>query len=137
MDTSASFDPDKLTLEEKDFILNKIENNTSVSPTSSCILWAKKAQKNGYPQMKLNSKIAAKFGNPDRPFNPASILYSIKKNVVLLKVTDMRLSHLCHVKFCVNLEHLIIEPLATNIQRNGCRGNHKCVGHGNSPDCLL
>ena len=137
MDPNISFDPNKLSEDEKNAILNKIESNSAASDCSNCIIWTKKAQKNGYPQMKLTTKIAAKFGNPDRPFNPASILVSLNTDIILYKNTHTRLSHLCHNKFCVNIHHLVMEPLATNIQRNGCRDNNFCTGHSNSPNCQL
>ena len=137
MDDSVTFDPHKLTLEERKFILDKIEANSQQNEDNQCKLWTKKASKNGYPQMKTNSKIAAKFGNADRPFNPSSLLYSLTHNFILFKVNNLRMSHICHNKFCVNIDHIIMEPLATNIQRNSCRDNHRCSGHGTSPFCLF
>ena len=137
MDPLVTFDPHKLTPDEKQFLINKIDTNSEVDINNNCKLWTKIAKKNGYPQMKLGTTIAAKFGNPDRPFNPASIYYSITHNFVLLKTTNIRLSHRCHNKFCVNMNHIIMETMATNIQRNGCRDNQQCTGHGTAPMCIF
>ena len=134
---NVSFDPALLTQEEANMLLDKIKQNSVECQDSACRNWAKNALKNGYPQMKIGVGIAAKFGNPNRPFNPACILYSITNNFKLYKQNNIRLSHICHNKLCLNIDHLVMEELSTNIQRNCCYGNGDCSGHPNKIDCIL
>ena len=126
---NVSFDPQLLTQEEARFLLDKIRENSIQSQDSECKNWSKRSLKNGYPQMKITVPIAYKFGNPNRPFNPACILYSISNNFKLYKQSNIRLSHLCHNKLCLNINYLTMEELSTNIQRNRCYGNRVCSGH--------
>jgi len=65
------------------------------------------------------------------------------KNVKVLPEWGLyELSHLCHNKFCTNLEHLVPEPSSTNKSRNYCpvviRINRKFYWHcKHQPRCLL
>ena len=46
-------------------------------------------------------------------------------------------SHLCHVKWCYNPAHIVLESRELNQQRNGCLAERKCRGHGSAADCIL
>ena len=46
-------------------------------------------------------------------------------------------SHLCHKKRCFRVEHLILEPRATNRKRDSCATAGRCLGHESSPECIL
>lgn len=45
-------------------------------------------------------------------------------------------SHLCHNKICVNSEHLVLEPHATNQERIHCKGQGIC-SKSHEPYCLI
>ena len=46
-------------------------------------------------------------------------------------------SHLCHVKWCYNPTHIVLESQELNKQRNTCLAERKCRGHGSAADCIL
>ena len=46
-------------------------------------------------------------------------------------------SHLCHKKTCIQKEHLELETLEHNRERDNCFKVGRCVGHKNRPNCAL
>ena len=61
------------------------------------------------------------------PNNPASIRYSITHCFALLKENYIRVNHLCHYEYSINIELLIMGTMATNMHINGCHDNHGCT----------
>lgn len=52
--------------------------------------------------------------------------------------SDMHVSHLCHNKLCIRLNHLSLEPQSVNNSRKTCALEGQCEGHGSSfPRCLF
>jgi hypothetical protein len=50
----------------------------------------------------------------------------------------IHISHLCHNKRCISLDHLSYEPAIINYWRNYCnKVVHVCIGHGQFPYCHL
>ena len=132
---NVAFDPNKLTQTQKEELIARVESRTELQ--EGCMVWQGMARKHGYPQMKLGAHIAKVTGSPNKAYNPARILYSVHHNEILFKYSNNRLSHLCHNKLCCSIEHLTLEPLAINIQRNTCMREGTCVGHGNQPNCKI
>ena len=50
---------------------------------------------------------------------------------------SQHVSHLCHVKNCINMYHLYRESPTVNNQRKQCREKGVCDTHENSPACLF
>ena len=46
-------------------------------------------------------------------------------------------SHLCHQKSCLKDEHLSLETLEINRERDECLRRRRCLGHKDHPDCLV
>lgn len=46
-------------------------------------------------------------------------------------------SHLCAKKKCITQEHLNLETLSINVERNHCVALGRCTGHSNQVDCLI
>ena len=46
-------------------------------------------------------------------------------------------SHLCHNLLCVNVQHLFLEPISVNNNRNHCKNEDRCFGHPGHKDCLI
>ena len=46
-------------------------------------------------------------------------------------------SHLCHSKSCLKQEHLNLESIELNKERDECNRLRHCPGHGNQPNCLV
>ena len=47
------------------------------------------------------------------------------------------MSHLCHLKQCVNVAHLSYGPHAINNKRITCRYEGECSDHHGYDDCIL
>lgn len=46
-------------------------------------------------------------------------------------------SHLCHNTLCCNPDHLVLEPRSINNNRNHCKNEMHCFGHGSHGKCLI
>ena len=46
-------------------------------------------------------------------------------------------SHTCHNRKCIKIEHLSLEPAAINQNRKNCVSGGRCLGHGEYPLCDL
>ena len=46
-------------------------------------------------------------------------------------------SHLCHKKACFNMEHLKLETLEHNCEREECKRLRRCVGHEGRAPCVI
>ena len=46
-------------------------------------------------------------------------------------------SHLCHKKDCLQKEHLTLETLEYNRERDDCLWRGHCLGHKDRPQCLV
>ena len=51
--------------------------------------------------------------------------------------SDMHVSHLCHVRNCITLDHLSLEPQQVNNSRLVCKNDGLCTGHHGYLDCLF
>ena len=67
----------------------------------------------------------------------------LKKLNILQMEEGMETSHLCHIKHCINPEHLNAEPHHINNNRQTCvnyrielSDNSFCTGHGDYPRCI-
>ena len=50
---------------------------------------------------------------------------------------NFHISHLCHNKLCINIEHLSYEPVTVNNSRKVCLTNGQCSGHRGFRECCL
>ena len=114
----------------------KLTGNSIAQGPMGCVIW----QGGGdgrYGEVKLLSP-----GNP-----PRRIVYRVHRLAMMIKLHQITLtggvvSHRCHNKYCVNVEHLNIEPQYINNQRECCRSNivngrRKCRGHDTFPECIF
>lgn len=52
--------------------------------------------------------------------------------------SNLHVSHLCHVRNCINIEHLNLEEDFINQGRRLCNDMHRCGGrHGGEPGCIF
>ena len=78
---------------------------------------------------------------------PARKVFRVHRLAMMVKLNTFALSgghvsHLCHNKYCINEDHLSLEPQYVNNQREFCRSNIKdgkrsCSHHNPFPDCIL
>ena len=129
MDPNISFDPNKLSNEEKVKLKARLELTYDGEDPDGCKVFKLKARKKDKkkkymsPEWKIGSNIAQHFSNPDRPFNPCAIAYSLEHSVQLLKKSDMDISHLCGYVLCLNTNHLTQESHADNSSRRTCHAS--------------
>ena len=119
------FDPRRVSVEEEDEILNKIMKNSSMD-INHCLIWERGVKRDGYPQMQLGLKYAARFG--DRPYDPGHVLFCLE-NEIVLDTEGFHVSHLYHNKRCINPSHLVYEPGHVNKARAECVTRGVCVTH--------
>lgn len=50
---------------------------------------------------------------------------------------EIHVSHLCHTKLCIRLEHLSYESPAVNNSRKECSTSGECIGHRGYSSCIL
>lgn len=91
--------------------------------------------KDGYPVMKFQ-ELPKKDGGKSRREAVHRVVYALKKDSPL-DFSGHEVSHLCHVKECINIDHLSYEPHNINVARNLCRSSNRCSGHGPYKRCIL
>ena len=129
MDQNISFDPNVLNYAEKTKLKDRLELIHDGEDPDGCKVFKLKARKKDKkkkymsPEWKIGSKIAQYFGDPDRPFHPSAIAYSLEHGVPLFKYSSMDISHLCGYVLCLNTSHLTYESHAYNTSRRSCHAS--------------
>lgn len=62
---------------------------------------------------------------------------SADSSILSNNISDKVVSHLCHVKACVNPKHLVIESHSNNIARNKCAARGYCLGVHSGVSCVM
>ena len=108
-------------------LLKKIRDNSF--DHGGCRIWRGGKNSSGYPQKRLSV---------DEDDSPTE---SVHRLVYMLsgKVPKFQVSHLCHEKLCIKLEHLIDDTPRQNSERNTCKDSKDgtCTGHGDRPRCMV
>ena len=118
-----------MPIEYKKTLSSRIQAHSHPEEATGCRLWGKSTASNGYPQLKVTVQ---SWGS--KPQSVHRLVYYMAGNT---STPGHEISHLCHNKLCVEVSHLSSEPPAVNSQRNNCRGENICSGHGAYADCLL
>lgn len=84
--------------------------------------------KQGYPRINVTVP-----GIGQRTFIAARLMY-ICHNRQLDFPNDV--SHLCHNRLCINIQHLVHEPRLTNLSRKTCKNARACTNL-HQPPCLF
>lgn len=101
----------------------------------TCLLWGRSTNQDGYGIKRL------KYEGQWKNFLIHRLAYAIGHNVIL--TNTMFLSHLCHNTRCMELSHLVLEPLeVNNSQRKTCSSRRECTGNHNFqgvnyPNCIF
>lgn len=87
---------------------------------------------------------------PQTSFTVRGVKYHIRKHQLSLFLKlksqsfnmgnwgdDVTASHLCHKKDCLKQEHLSLETLEMNRERDDCFRRRHCSGHKDHPNCLI
>lgn len=113
--------------------LDRINTKTRNSDTNSCILYLGRTKKTGYGIID--------FKYPGKRFVPVHVhrlRYMIEQKSLHLNPPENHVSHLCHNRICVNIQHLSFEPPSINNSRQNCYSEKRCKqDHFPYPDCIL
>ena len=101
---------------------------------TGCIIWTGTVDKEGYPVKRVTWP------------NKKSSLCRVQRLVMMVKTGHLlaemdddgetvEVSHLCHYRDCVNVEHLTLETHWINLGRRQCVAAGRCLGH--QPPCIF
>ena len=113
---------------EREMLAGKLTKN--VHRIGGCEIW--NAGKNCYG-----------YGVVRVPFRGRRVTLTVHRLAYYLSVQNkllspkMHVSHLCHNKTCVKIDHLSYEPQSINNARNICFMNARCKGHRCYPNCIF
>jgi hypothetical protein len=126
---SYFFYASNLTDYEKCKYKNIIQEKSNVSVTG-CRLWQKDLTADGYATLKITFR--GRKGVNLRVHRAVYFLHYGK-----FANETHHVSHLCHTRNCVNLEHLSLEPQSVNNNRQNCNSEGLCKGHNSYPNCII
>ena len=107
---------------------NKLARRTHL--INFCHVWYGQLDRDGYGILRI------KFRGRMCKVRVHRLQYFLKNNCPQM-FTAVHVSHLCHVKGCINIEHLSYETAAVNRCRNECFKNGECQGHRGYAKCIL
>lgn len=116
---------------------NLISTNSRPIGERGCLEWMKKKSKSGYGSVQLTLPGQSKKRLHTTIHRAA---YMLKKHEINIPKYDndnnqLDVSHLCHNAWCVNTEHLVLEPHFINSERTMCKTSNNCIGH--TPECMV
>lgn len=85
-------------------------------------------QNSGYPTLHITIP-----GTGRRHLTLSRLMYMCCKREILLHGD---VSHLCHNKMCINIDHLVLESRAQNNKRQICNANKSCT-RAHEPPCIF
>ena len=118
----------------------KIERSlqkNSVKGVGGCILWSGSLDRHGYGR-KTVTWCPGKQPKCELAHRVAYMLhYKVTELPHMNHAGDnLDVSHLCHIKHCINPDHLTFEPHSKNMSRDTCFKNGSCSME-HSPPCIL
>ena len=137
------FDPRKLSTEQLDFVIKKLDYVSAAPDADGCRKFkpaARHGDQNKYGYMKLRSDISEIFGNKKRNYDASKLLYHVHNNIVWMSdsYAERECSHLCGFGLCMTIAHLIVEPHGINCGRRDHHEFQYCDNkHNGYAMCLL
>ncbi len=120
---------DEFEIAKLTFILsNKIENGQE----SGCILW-KGTLKDGYGIIRKKLSCCKERVS----LRCHRLTYILFHRPGWEEMENLDVSHLCHEKTCINIDHLSLERHTINNNRLRCKKKDDCIGHVDKSDCVL
>lgn len=115
--------------ENEDYRLSK-QFEKHIVVTDTCHIWQGRTDTYGYGEVRIQFRGARVCLKAHR------VIFALSnKDIVLTESKDV--SHLCHNRCCVKLEHLSYEPHSINNQRLVCRNEGECFGHHGYSHCFI
>ena len=119
----------KLTGAKKQIILDKIRVQ-SQDDEKGCCLWTSPVKEKKYPKMTISVR-------GGRSWHSVHCLVYFLSGNPNIPTGKYHISHLCHEKKCVRREHLSLERPHVNKQRDNCKKEGTCFGHGDLHKCIV
>jgi hypothetical protein len=102
----------------------------SAIQNNHCIRWTGEFDKENYPQLRIT------FRGRRMRIRAHRLVYYLRVNFFL--DPDLHVSHLCHNRYCININHLNYEGVGMNNERKTCLSERRCMGHRvGYPPCVL
>lgn len=111
----------------------RLLENSAMAPNGACTVW-QGATKGSLPGNYGVINITLQNGKRT-VMNVHRVAKCIEERKLIDKQFDV--SHLCHNKVCINVEHLSIEPHCVNNNRQNCRSKGFCSEHKPFSNCML
>ncbi|KAH3835674.1 hypothetical protein DPMN_109033 [Dreissena polymorpha] len=97
----------------------------------ACRLWVGEHDRYGYAV--LRATVAGKRIH----FLAHRLAFFLHFLGTMMLIDTMNVSHICHNKKCIKVEHLSYEPQSVNNSRKKCLATRECTGHHGYPKCIL
>lgn len=107
-------------------LLKKIQ----ISADQECHIWTGQRRNKGYGLCEI------RFRARKIKLTVHRLVYYIYNGCVFIP-SHLHVSHICHNKLCVRLEHLSLEPPNINNKRQVCKNEGLCTGHHGYANCIL
>lgn len=131
MSMSEIFSVFVLGIREKSLLERKFSKKVfRYDDNNLCHLWAGSVSRDGYGYLQIMIR------GKSRKLAAHRLSFFIGHGFTRLD-PSLHVSHLCHNKLCVNLDHLSLEPASVNLARRTCVKENKCLGHTNHESCRL
>lgn len=117
-----------ITAAEKQMFIEKLSNFTVSS--DRCKTWVGTINKDGYGVIRLM------FRNHRRRVTVHRLQYFLQNNCMPLS-PQLHVSHICHNRLCVKIQHLSLEPCKVNSDRKRCNLDKACTGHRGFANCVF
>ena len=124
---AAIFKTYDITNEERGFLSSAINKRTKF--VENCKIWTGLCTSDGYGLLRIQ-------------FRGKRIKVKVHRMVFFLSNSHgltprMHVSHICHNRLCLSLNHLSYEPQRVNNSRLRCKNESECCGHYAFARCLL
>lgn len=97
--------------------------------SDSCHIWHGVKDKDGYGVIRFQ------FRGKRVKVKSHRLAFYLKNNFP--SMDGKHISHVCHVKECINTLHLSLETALINNQRKICSNSGECTGHYGYKSCIL
>lgn len=113
--------------EEQQYLKSKLFRFNNIN---GCHIWYGTSNADGY------GIIRPTFRGKKQNFTVHRLQYFLANDC---KFSDIsyHVSHLCHTKKCLNIDHLSLEPVIVNIERNQCKRFGTCQEHKGFKNCIF
>ena len=100
-------------------------------PKNTCFVWQGRTDSDEHGELRIQ------FRGKRLSLKVHRVAFALANKGTTVMSGNHDVSHLCHLKQCVNVAHLSYEPHAINNKRMTCRYEGECSRHHGYDDCIL